>query len=282
MEVTMTTQLLVPLHTFPDGNASTIVPHVRSVARHLGADVHAAVFVAEFPHIGNPLGNLLLDADELARTAKARSRQNAASLLADLHQAVESDNIAFRSSEIGYFPTELSDKASALARYHDIALMGIGAHDDALRGTAEEVVFGSGRPVLLVPEDLTPKPYDHIAIAWDGSRVAARAVSDSWRFLRMARMITVFCVPDEKQLPGDDIGENLVSYLRRHDLDAGLSKLEAAGRSISETLQASALDIGAGLLVMGGFGHSRMRDFVLGGATDGILKGLRMPVLMAH
>lgn len=95
-------------------------------------------------------------------------------------------------------------------------------------------------------------------------------------------MITVFCVPDERQLPSDDIGENLVSYLRCHDLDAGLSTLAAAGRSISETLQASALDIGAGVLVMGGFGHSRMRDFVLGGATNGILWSLKMPVLMAH
>jgi nucleotide-binding universal stress UspA family protein len=278
----MTTQILVPLHTFPDGNSTNIARHVARVAQHLQGSVHALFLNADFPAVGNPLANLLLDTAALVENARSQSRQNGKALLKAMQSDVEQHGIAMVCTPVDYYPTELSDTVSDVARYHDLTILGIGSHDAALRGTAEEVIFAAGRPILLVPEDLEPGAYDHVAIAWDSSRVAARAVADAWPFLTRARTVSILSVTDEKPLAHGDAGSRLADHLRKHDLAPVVSEISTADRPIAETLQSHALAAGAGLLVMGGFGHSRMRDFVLGGATAGILRNLEMPVLISH
>jgi nucleotide-binding universal stress UspA family protein len=278
----MTTQILVPLHTYPDGNSANISHHVRSVARHLGGAVHALLLNADFPPIGSPLANLILDAAALVEGAKAQSRKNGEALLNDVRSELEQHKIDLRCTQAEYFPTELTDTVTDIARYHDLTILGIGNHDAALRGTAEEVIFAAGKPVLLVPEDLESKSYDHVVIAWDGSRVAARAIGDAWPFLAKATAISILSVTDEKALPRRDVGARLADYLDKHGMSATVSNIATEDRPIAETLQTHALGIGAGMLVMGGFGHSRMRDFVLGGATSGILRDLKLPALISH
>ena len=279
----MTTQILVPLHTFPDGNSVNIARHVAAVARHLEASVHALFLNADFPPIGNPLANLILDTATLVENAKTRSRENATILLKAMQSEMAQHKTNLLCTHVDYYPTELADTVSDSARYHDLAILGIGDHDSALRGTAEEVIFAAGRPILLVPEDLEAHDnYDHVAIAWDGGRVASRAVADAWPFFERTKAVNILCVTDEKPLPHGNAGGRLADYLRKHGLEPAVSDLAGDHRPIAETLQSHALTSGAGLLVMGGFGHSRMRDFVLGGATAGILRGLRMPVLISH
>lgn len=278
----MTMQILVPLHTFPDGNSVNIARHAGAVARHLGAEVHALLLNADFPPISSPFADLLLDTAALIESSKARSRQNGTALIAEMRSEMERCKIDLRCTQTEYLPAELTDKVSDIARYHDLTMLGIGSHDDALRGTAEEVVFAAGRPILLVPEDLDAQGYHHVVIAWDGSRVAARAVGDAWPFVMKSSAVSIVCVTDEKVLPHADVGSRLADYFRRHELDATVSNIATDDRPIAETLQVHASNIGAGLLVMGGFGHSRMREFVLGGATNGILRDLRMPVLISH
>jgi nucleotide-binding universal stress UspA family protein len=148
--------------------------------------------------------------------------------------------------------------------------------------TAEAVIFGSGRPTILLPELTQAGNIDHIAIAWDGSRVAARAVADASLLLQRAKMISVLTVVDEKPLPEKDPGERLAARLRKSGLAAEAVQIRAEDCPISVTLQEQAIERGATLLVMGGYGHSRVRDFVLGGATEGILSDLQMPVLLSH
>lgn len=180
------------------------------------------------------------------------------------------------------FPGATGDAVNGFARYHDLVLVGIGASDVMPQATAEAAIFGSVKPTLLVPEDAPPATFEHIMIAWDGSRVAARAVSDARNFLQRAQTITIVSVTDEKALPDQEPGSRLAEYLSRHDIHATVARVQSRGRPIAETLQEHAREIGAGMLVMGGFGHSRMRDFVLGGATNGILKNLRLPALLSH
>lgn len=278
----MTTQILVPLHTFPDGNSTNIARHVARVAQHLKASVHALFLNADFPPVGNALGTLILDTVALLADARSRSHENGKLLLKAIQSDVEQQGIDLIATHVDYYPTELADTVSDVARYHDLTILGVGNHDAALRGTAEEVIFAAGRPVLLVPEDLEPGAYDHVVIAWDGSRVAARAVADARPFLERAGKVTILCVTDEKPLAHDNAGGRLAAYLRKHGIEPVISDITTDGRPIAETLQARAMTSGAGLLVMGGFGHSRMRDFVLGGATAGILRDLKMPVLISH
>lgn len=278
----MTMQILVPLHTYPDGNSINISRHVTSVAKHLSGAVHALLLNADFPPISSPLANLVLDASSLIEGAKAQCRKNGEVLLKAVRVELEQQKVDLRCTQVEYFPTELTDTVSDIARYHDLTVLGVGNHDAALRGTAEEVIFAAGKPVLLVPEDLDVKTYDHVAIAWDGSRVAARAVGDAWPLLSKATAISISCVTDEKALPHGDVGARLADYLGKHGLQATVSDVATGERPIAETLQTHALGIGAGVLVMGGFGHSRVRDFVLGGATSGILRDLKMPALISH
>jgi nucleotide-binding universal stress UspA family protein len=148
--------------------------------------------------------------------------------------------------------------------------------------TAEAVVFGSGRPTILVPELAQPRPFDHVAIAWDGSRVAARAVADAAPLLQRATKISVLTVVGEKPLPEKDPGARLAGSLQKRGLSAEAVEIGAEDCPISTTLQQRAIELGAALLVMGGYGHSRVRDFVLGGATEGVLSDLEIPVLLSH
>ncbi|MER8678037.1 MULTISPECIES: universal stress protein [unclassified Mesorhizobium] len=146
--------------------------------------------------------------------------------------------------------------------------------------TVNAVLFGSGRPTIILPEDANVGAIDHVIIAWDGSRVAARAVADAHAFLQCASKITVLTVTDEKSLR--DIGERLALSLRKRGFPAEGISIDLEDRPIGVTLQARAVSMGADLLVMGAYGHSRMRDFVVGGATKSVLGDLRLPVLLSH
>ena len=143
------------------------------------------------------------------------------------------------------------------------------------------MVFGSGRPVVLMPETFDTGAFDHVAIAWDGSRVAARAAADAHPFLARAGKVSVLTVADEKKLTVED-GEWLADALRRSGVDATAVVLHGMGAAVAATLQEGARRRGCGLLVMGGYGHSRVRDFVIGGATEGVLKTLTLPVMLSH
>ena len=121
-----------------------------------------------------------------------------------------------------------------------------------------------------------PRAFGHVVIAWDGSRAAARAVADARPFLERASLVSVVTVTDEKQIAEQDGGETLARGLRERGLAVDACPVEAEDRPIAVTLQDHVLRTGADLLVMGGYGHSRIRDFVLGGATRGILDDLRV------
>ena len=176
----------------------------------------------------------------------------------------------------------IGSAAETYARYHDLIVTGFGINDVSMEATAETVIFASGRPTLLVPQDLPLSQYLHVMIAWDGSRVAARAVADARDFLRLAKSVTIAAVTDEKTLPEANPALKLVDYLALHNISAEVALVQAQRRPIARALQDQALEVGADMMVMGAFGHSRMRDFVMGGATAGILRDLELPVLLSH
>jgi hypothetical protein len=106
--------------------------------------------------------------------------------------------ISLRTTQIECLPSAAGDVVTSLARYHHLVLVGIGASDVTPQATAEAAIFGSGRPALLVPEDAPVGAFGHVMIAWDGSLVAARAVSDAGDFLQHAQTVTIAWVTDEK------------------------------------------------------------------------------------
>lgn len=141
-----------------------------------------------------------------------------------------------------------------------------------------------GRPVLVLPEAPTRAEIslDVIGVAWDFSRPAARAVADALPLLQGAKTVRVVTVTNEKTIETRRSGGELARHLACHGVDVVREEEDAGGRSIGEALEAYADACKLDVLVMGAYGHSRMRDFILGGATKSIVARPPLPVLLAH
>ncbi len=151
--------------------------------------------------------------------------------------------------------------------------------------TFETALIGTGRPVLVVPGEHTPRSVGKsVVIAWNGTREAARAAFDAVPLLKAAKAekVTIVCAETRiDQLSELRLGSELAKALARHDLNVDLAQVPVQ-ESAGHTLLKYASDFGADLLVMGCYGHTRLREFVFGGATDHVLQNMDVPVLMAR
>ena len=277
----MKLQAFVPLVTYTDPNSDAIARNAVAVARLLDADLHALAVNVDIPAISNALSRFLLDVPEMIREAETSSRKRGDALLAAIEEQAKGAGVTVTLERIAETPPLLGATAGLHARYYDISLLGWEADNPTSRATAESVIFGSGRPAVLLPEAIEITAFEHVAVAWDGSRVATRAISDARPFLALAKRVSVLSVLDEKPVAADE-GERLAAVLRRSGLAAEAVPLRGGGIPVAQTLQEKARERGCSLLVMGGYGHSRVRDFVIGGATEGVLRSLAMPVLLSH
>jgi nucleotide-binding universal stress UspA family protein len=270
------------LPTYPDPPGSKIASNAMAVASYLGATLDVAVINVDIPDVSNALSGLLLDLPEKIREVKAASRNRGKAQLEKAAAEAARCKVNMTSQELKAQPALIGEAAAMEGRYFDLCMVGWARDTESVRMTAEEVVFGSGRPTLILPGDEDVGTLDHVVIAWDGSRVAARAVADARPFLERASAISIITVTDEKVLPREDIGDRLAHGLAARGLRAKAESIHAGDNEIGAALEDHAIRINGSLLVMGGWGHSRIRDFVLGGATEGILSDLRLPVLMSH
>lgn len=279
--MTRTPIAYMPLLTYPETVPDDSIRAAAGFAASLGWGLGVTAFAVTLPRVTTGLGDLLLDIPSLVHAAEEKSRAECQRLddlvrgavLAGGGVTCETRRIAFGA---------VLDDAAAQARTFDLSLMPWSSDAVAANELAEAVVFGSGRPAILIPPGSRAAAIDHLAIAWDGSRVAARALGDALALLGEGGRVTVLTVQDEKPLSGPDLAATLSRALTRRGIAAEPIETALGGRAIGEALQDAALASGATLLAMGGFGHSRFRDFVLGGATKGILERLRMPVLLSH
>jgi nucleotide-binding universal stress UspA family protein len=180
--------------------------------------------------------------------------------------------------------TESRDALARYARVNDLSVMQ--RSDGALsleKDLAEECLFNSGRPVLSVPPDWSRKfALKTILIGWDGSARAARAVADSMTLLAAAETVDIACVAGDPR-PGKTIaGAEIAEHLARHCRKVSVSELAAKKGDVAKTLLDHAKAISADLLVMGGFGHARFKEMLLGGVTQSMLAGAPLPVFMSY
>jgi nucleotide-binding universal stress UspA family protein len=146
----------------------------------------------------------------------------------------------------------------------------------------EAALFETGRPVVIVPYiHKAGVKLDRIMVCWDGGRCAARAVNDAMPFLARAGTVEVVMVTERGK--SDEVpGADLARHLARHGVKVAVKQIVAPDAKPADVLLSHASDSGADFLVMGGFGHSRLREFVLGGVTRSILDTMTVPTLMAH
>jgi nucleotide-binding universal stress UspA family protein len=154
------------------------------------------------------------------------------------------------------------------------------SHDALL---PEAVLFGSGRPMLMIPYiHVGPLKLDRALVCWDGSQPAARAVHDAMPFLRKARATDIVTVNEDSATASEVSAKVLQTYLARHDISADIHRRTARVSDIYNDILSLATDIGTNLMVMGGYGHSRLREVILGGVTRGMFKTLTVPALISH
>lgn len=271
----------MPLVTYPDVVPDESVTAAISLAEGLGCELHATTFSVDIPAISSPIGGMLINVAELVQTTEENSRAHCRRLQELVLQQAGPAIKAECTSR--HLPAGVAgDAAANEARYHDFSLLPWAKDMLVVQDFAQAVIFESGHPAILVPPSASRDPVHHLAVAWDGSRMAARALADAMMFIDEQTQITVLTVQDEKQLSRQDLGQTLALSLKKRGLRAEAQKVSLDERSIASALQESALTAGANMLVMGAFGHSRIRDFILGGATKGVFSDLRMPVLLSH
>lgn len=148
---------------------------------------------------------------------------------------------------------------------------------------SEAVLFGSGRPMLMIPYiNRGTFSSDRVLICWDGKAPAARAVHNAAPFLRKARAIDVVAINEDEDTAGEASLAALVAHLARRDLPATAHRLTAETSNVHNSILSLAADNDSDLIVMGGYGHSRFREFVLGGVTRGMFETLTVPALISH
>jgi nucleotide-binding universal stress UspA family protein len=145
--------------------------------------------------------------------------------------------------------------------------------------------LAAGRPVLVVPYAFERRPVGrHVLVAWNASREAARAVNDALPLLERASHVHVVAFQPEQSgsAHGGEPGADIALYLARHGVKVTVSRYDAPDMDVGNQLLSRAFDLSADLIVMGAWGHSRLREFVLGGVTRTLLESMTVPVLMSH
>jgi nucleotide-binding universal stress UspA family protein len=175
-------------------------------------------------------------------------------------------------------PTVLTSKS----RLRDLTIVPVSEVDGVEQWYAEVVVFGAGRPVLVLPNSGPAPLLESVIIAWDASRAAARALADAMPILARAKRVSVVTVVNEKPIDGTTTEIELTRHLAKHGVDANYFEIDAKGSTIGDVLRATVAEHGGDLLVMGAYGHSRIRDFILGGATKSMFADTPVPLFLSH
>jgi nucleotide-binding universal stress UspA family protein len=271
--------ILLTLTSYPEPTPISVFDDAVSIAATLGA--HLAAVACEV-HVQVPGHFLAGSVAGIIASETEKSRKSARDMLAAFDAAAAKAGV-LHETFVEKCPThEVPNLLVNYARLRDLTVVPVPKSHD--QWYAESVIFGSGRPTLIVPETPRARPFElgTIAVAWDFSRAAARAVSDALPLLERAKKVRVVTVTNEKALDTMHSAEELAKNLTRHGIDVVLDKVDANSRPIGEVLETYTLSHQADVLVMGAYGHSKWREFILGGATKSLLSKPPLPILFSH
>ena len=253
-----------------------------SVAEAFEAHALGVAFAYEPIIPGSVMGGI---PPEFIESQRAESEKNARAAIARFEQAAKLAGISFETRMLDASIAGASDELARMGRRFDLAVVGQAERDKPMPEEVvdEGVLFEAGRPVIFVPfiqrEGLK---LNRVMVCWDGSRAATRAIGDAMPFLEKAKRIEVVIVgskpPKSDEVPGADLGQ----HLARHGIKVDVKRITSPEIDVASTVLSYAADSSADLIVMGGYGHSRLREFVLGGVTRAILESMTVPVLMSH
>jgi nucleotide-binding universal stress UspA family protein len=276
----MVKDIVVNLSVTTDGGP--VGDYAVSVAAALDAHLSAIAFLYD-PIL--PISGTGYIPAEVIETQQA---DNEAATKAAIDRFTESARRAGLSAEPLTLSSSLAgagDQFGRIARRFDLAIVG---QAEPQTSTVEDIIaestlFESGRPMIVVPYiQKAPLKLDNVMVCWDGSRPAARAIGDALPLLAKAGRVEIVIVTNERGKKDEIEGADMGQHLARHGLKIDVHRIAGGGIDVADALLSHAADSGADFMVMGGYGHSRLREFVLGGVTRSILRSMTIPVLLSH
>jgi len=275
--------ILLVLITYPEPSDASAVQEAVSFAASLGARISAVACIVKVwaPH--HAFSDAFIDIPALVESEMKKSSDTAGELMAAFEDCAKRAEVFQQSLTKSCLASDAPGLLMQEARVRDLTIVPAVLKGHNYRWYAETIIFGSGRPVLILPpRRIREHTLGNVVIAWDGSRPAARAVADSLLLLERAREVRIVTVLNEKELSSESPAVELSRYLGRRGIAAKLDSIDAAGRQIGEVLSSYLASNKTDLLVMGAYGHSRVREFILGGATLSMISNPPVPILLSH
>lgn len=279
--------IMVALDSYPTPTKKKLIESAVALAKKLNAHISALGFEVDFKVKTSSIVHALgIDrgVQEMLAAERQKSLSNAKGLLRAFEAAAKKAGVHSSAILETAAQFEVSNVAIEHASLRDFTI--VATDNEALAdATAEDLLFKSGRPILIPPRDLksgAALSLDSVAVAWDSSRAAARAVSDALPLLQRAKQVRVFTVLNEKELPARHRSAELKAHLARHGIEAKMENIAAPRKAIGAAVRAYVEKNHVGLLVMGGYGHSRFKEFILGGVTKSVLEQPYQWTFLSH
>ncbi len=253
-----------------------------SLARSFDAHLVGVAFAQEPVVPGTAFGSVAID---LTREYLAECKAAAAAASTRFNEMTRLSGVSSASHvETAIFP-EVAPRFARLARRFDMAVIAQPEPSTSTNkgGIIEAALFDSGRPLLVVPYiQRNGFTAERALVCWDGSRNAARAIGDALPILAHMNSVEVVVITGERGKTVEVPGADIAHHLARHGLKVELRQIVAIDNDVASTILSHVADTGTSFIVMGGYGHSRLRELVLGGATRGILASMTAPTLLSH
>jgi nucleotide-binding universal stress UspA family protein len=277
--------ILLHIDSYPEATPETAIDQAVGFVAALGGTVSALAAQVVIPLQSNRVADYLIHLSDVAREQEAASADAARSTL---------QHFKSRAQAAGVFSQALlqkadlylsSDEVAMQARTRDLCIVPLAGPYDGQMEVVEAVLFNSGRPVLVFragEASLPQRAPGTVVVAWDGSRCAARAMADALPILKLAGQVRILTIVHEKPAAVAGLGADALRHLKAHDVAAQVDEVDADGRAIGAVLDAYLAQHKPDLLVMGGYGHTRLREVILGGATEHMLNHPKTPIFLSH
>jgi nucleotide-binding universal stress UspA family protein len=275
--------ILLPLVGDPNPAALAAIEKCAAIASGIGARVLALAVEVEIPV--RPQVTISNDLDNTEAAIGVRSVSDARGLLKAFGAAAASFGLRGEQKVRRLAVAEVPPGLAREARLKDLTLVPLQPHDARFERIVEQLIFHSGRPILLCPEEFADRlaaQLDRVAIAWDHTAPAARAVADALPLLQAAASVRIITATDQKTAAEMESGAALVSHLAEHGITATFEAVRIDGSSVGKVFEAYVNANAIDLLVMGAYRHSRLNEFVWGGASSTVIGRPPCWVMMSH
>ncbi len=267
------------------GRLSELVAAAVALARQTGSHVsglYVVPAVQVYPSVGFEAAPQVFEGN------RSYFRDNGPRVKQAFEEAMRRENLSHDFHQVDARTPVIAEEVVAAGRVADLVVVSATNPEEITgveRDFAEQVVMSLGRPVIVLPyKGNATLALNEIVVGWDGGREAARAAFDALPLLKQAGKVRIVRIDPQKDpsLRGSVAGADLAEALSRHGVKAEAQGYPTDGQDEGQALMRCAEDAGAGLIVMGAYGHSRLAEFIFGGATRFVLNRLACPVLMSH